>query len=95
MAQEWRKDVPNILSINIENLNLWSQEQLWASFKSHIDALIFAVCVGEYEWAQESLKEIEDVEDRVSLAEKYELELNEEDQAWANRDKTGYEPRRW
>ena len=74
------------IRVDVDDLDVDAYTSIHLNLKHHEDAVVFAMSVGELDWAQDSLNEIDCVENRVYFADKYKLELAECDEEWARRE---------
>ena len=66
------------------------EEQMVESIENPVDAIEFAVSVNRKDLAQEMLSEVDDVEERLYLADRYDLELDECDLRYEARELAHY-----
>ena len=65
-------------------------EQMFESIENPKDAIEFAVSVNRKDLAAEALAEVDDVEERLYLADRYNLELDAEAEAYNRRELEHY-----
>lgn len=66
------------------------EERMIESIENTVDAIEFAVSVNRKDLAQEMLSEVDDVEERLYLADRYDLELDAEAEAYCRRELEHY-----